>query len=385
MNDVRAQQQPPSQQQQPQPSHFDHREALRAHAPQSSPRIEHGPEQQRPQPARTKLSPSPKFNLAAPNQYAAQQTLPQLGPPPQHGERPTNGAAYTSAHPPLAQAGPNGPGPNGAAPAYGRPFTPPTEIRPIREERQISPGSTYPHPQYHHPPAVAPNGGIAGGAPAPAAALSAAEAAAREREERPASAMKRGREWEGEPGPSKKLANEDSRSRLEEAQPSRRASPGRIASPRDSRRRSSSEFRREEQQRRAQDSYQPSEAAHHPPTLPSIQHHMTQPQQGSTMAPMSEGPQQSGPLPGIQSSIASASPSQAKEERERERERERKDEPPARKMEVDEDYDDDGEDDKKTSPVQAKTASPKGTSSGPVAVNGGHSTTPTKSESTATA
>lgn len=366
--------------------------------------VEHGLEQQRPQPVRTKLSPSPKFSLAAPNQYAAQQTLPQLGPPPQHAERPTNGAAYSHPHPhphpsPLVQAGgsngpagPNGPPSNGAVPAYGRPFTPPTEIRPIREERPISPGSTYPHQSYHPPPpppaSAGPppnNGGIAGGAPPPASALTAAEAAARERDERPASAMKRGREWEGEQGPSKKIANEESRSRLEEAQPSRRPSPGRIPSPRDTLRRSSSELRRDEQQRRAHDNYQPSEAAHHPPTLPSIQLHMTQPQQGAKMAPMGEGSSHSGPLPGIQTSI-SASPSQGEDralDRERERERERKDEPPARKMEVDEDYDDDGEDDKKTSPTQAKTGSPRGTSaaSGTV-VNGGHST-PTKTEGAA--
>ena len=127
--------------------------------------------------------------------------------------------------------------------------------------------------------------GIAGGAPPPASAMTAADAAARDRvDERPPSAIKRGRDWDNVEGPNKKIANEETRLRQDEI--GRRATP-----PSELHRRSSSEARREEQ-RRANENYHPSEAAHHPPTLPSIQH-MQQPAGPSTMPPMSEGPQPS--------------------------------------------------------------------------------------------
>lgn len=88
------------------------------------------------------------------------------------------------------------------------------------------------------------------------------------RDDRPPSAMKRSREWEAD-APSKKLANEESRARLDD--PIRRNSPpGRLPTPKDHFRRSSSEIRRE-QERRANENYHPSEAAHHPYSRPPQQ------------------------------------------------------------------------------------------------------------------
>lgn len=225
-----------------------------------------------------------------------------------------------------------------------------------------------------------PSAGIAGGAPPPASALTAAEAAARERDDRPSSAMKRPREWEGEPGPSKKPANEENRSRTDE-QISHRTSPH-LTSPRGLHRRNSSDARREEQ-RRTNETYNPSEAAHHPPTLPSIQHMQqpSQPQPQGTSAipsmaaeaPAGPQPQQQGPAAGPLPGPPSVPSQQPKEERER-KEPVQFHEPAARKMDVDEDYDDDGDDDnnKKTG-AQAKRSSPNSatTGTGNGVVNGG--------------
>jgi glucose repression mediator protein len=82
-----------------------------------------------------------------------------------------------------------------------------------------------------------------------------------------------------------------------------------MVSPRDAIRRSSSEARRIEDQRRANENYHPSEAAHHPPTLPAInmQHQQHQ------LPPMNEAPKEEHP---------------------------RDTEVPARKLDIDEDYDD---------------------------------------------
>ncbi|PGG96953.1 hypothetical protein AJ79_09395 [Helicocarpus griseus UAMH5409] len=358
VNEVQNAQAPPQR-----PAPFDPRESVRG-PQQPSPRQDQAhpyPEQaQHPGPRKGGLSPSPKFGLAAPNSYPGAQTLPQLGPPPsqQHDRAAGNASYTTSGRPPMPQGpGPAPPAPNGApsgpqlAP-YVRPYTPPTEIRPIREERPASPASAYAH-QYHHPPGPPSAGpqGIASGAPPPPSAVSAAEAAAREREERPPSSMKRGRDWEPEQGPVKKLENDESRARLNEQAP-RRMSPSQpqLPSPRDLRRRESSEAQREEQ-RRAHDNYHPSEAAHHPPTLPSFQHMQgQQPQPGPAMAPMAEGSSahQTGPLPSLPSGLGGGPPSQPKDERDRkEAPPPLQHEPPARKMEVDEDYDDEGDEDKK--------------------------------------
>ena len=169
---------------------------------------------------------------------------------------------------------PSGPQPNNIPP-YGRPFSPPTEIRPLREDRPMTPGSGYPQQAYHvqHFP------NIASGAPPPAAAMVAAEAAARDRDERPPSAMKRSREWEAD-GRSKKVASEENRTRLDEF-PSRRTSPPERMASNDHYRRSSSE--RRENERRVNENYHPSEAAHHPYTalaqIPSMQNILEAPKE----------------------------------------------------------------------------------------------------------
>lgn len=367
---------------QSQPSHhsnapYEHRDGVRALPPvqQPSPRQEQAqsfPEQTRGQQVTTTRS--PKTNLSAPNApnaYPPSHSLPQLGPPqPQPHERaPSNAGGYASATrgpapPSAAPAGPPGPSnaqaPPTTLPPYGRPFTPPTEIRPIREERPSSPGSTYPHQQYHHGPSVSvPNGsagGIAAGAPAPASAMAAAEAAARERDERPASAMKRVRDWEGEPGPAKKIANEENRARLDEQMGHHVTPPNRMPSPGDLHRRSSSEARREEQ-RRVNENYHPSEAVHHPPTLPSIQH-IQQQASGASLPPIAEGSAQA--TNGPSSGPSSAQP-QVKEESSARKEQPPLHEPAARKMDVDENYDDD-EDEKRAG--TAPKGSPHGSSAG---------------------
>ncbi len=199
--------------------------------------------------------------------------------------------------------------PTNHLPPYGRPFSPPTELRPLRDDPTTSPGSSYPHQQYNQPQQFS---SIANGAPPPAAALAAAEAAARERDDRPPSAMKRQREWEADSGPSKKVANDESRARLDDHVSRRLSPPGRVSSatPRDFHRRSSSEIRRENE-RRANENYHPSEAAHHPHTLP---------QQIPSMHSMFETQKD---------------------------ERKEQTEAAARKVEVDEDYDNNSEDEKR--------------------------------------
>ncbi|RAH79376.1 putative transcriptional corepressor Cyc8 [Aspergillus japonicus CBS 114.51] len=338
---------------------FDHRDALRAPSSlqQPSPRQEPGrvfPDAVRPQPAVR----SPKTTLpGGPNVYGPGHTLPQLANPnvPASDRTPGASAAFSSATrgplppapaaPPAPGAANGAPTPGGTLPPYHRPFTPPTEIRPLRDERPSSPGSTYPHQQYHHGPTVPPSGtGIASGAPPPASAISAAEAAAREREDRPGSAMKRGREWDSEPGPAKKIASEESRARLDEQMTRRVTPPNRMPSPGEMQRRSSSEARREDQ-RRVNENYHPSEAAHHPQTLPSIQHMPPHPSGGPSLPPMSETPAavSNGPQPGPPSTTVPVKEEPARSEQAPAHE------PAARKMDVDENYDDDGDDEKRAS------------------------------------
>ncbi|THC89743.1 hypothetical protein EYZ11_010808 [Aspergillus tanneri] len=336
---------------------IDSRDAVRAPGSiqQPSPRQEQGrmfPEAIRGPPAAR----SPKTTVGGANVYTPAHALPQLAnppPAPSHDRAPSGAVPFSSsargplppAAPPAGPSAPNGaPASGGPLPAYPRPFTPPAEIRPIREERPSSPGSTYPHQQYHHGPTViqgASSTGIASGAPPPPSAITAAEAAARDREDRPTSAMKRGREWEAESGPTKKVASEESRARLDEQVTRRVTPPNRMPSPGEMQRRSSSEVRREDQHR-ISENYHPSEAAHHPPTLPSIQHMPQHPSGGPSLPPMAEssvsgsnGPQ-SGPAP---------AQTPVKEEATRS---EQVLEPAARKMDVDENYDDD-EDDKRVS------------------------------------
>ncbi|KAF2273368.1 TPR-like protein [Westerdykella ornata] len=311
-------------------------------------------------PLRRGLSPSPKTHSVAPSPYHAQPPHhPPPGPPPQSQlppphqqqqpppqqqplppppqppqppqapqprEQPPNRISnpnYGAPHaanvpppPPPPPTGLSGPASQGPLPppAYGRMSSPPPpEVRPIVENRAASPRSGYQGPYQHHPDSST-GGGIANGAPAPASALAAAEAAAREREDRPPTApSKRHREWEeNDHVASKPPANEEKRQKLEESH-SRRPSPPahRIASPQVARHSPPATH----DARRFNDGYHPSEAAHHPPSLPSM--NANQP-----------------PLPRL------AEP--AKQERAEHHE------PAARHMDVDENYDDEPEEAKPT-------------------------------------
>ena len=221
---------------------------------------------------------------------------------------------------------------------YGRGDSPPPEIRPIADPRQNSPGPSYPQQPYQHHPNTSQSVGIAAGAPPPAAALAAAEAAARAEREGPMTGFKRGHESDDEyKMPNKHPTNGESRSRLDDIRhrrpspPDRKPSPrprpgsprgraqspsGRHVSPPIRHSRSSSAARREEQ-RRADENYHPSEAAHHAPTLPSM--HQPPPNEPA-QTPVSETGQ---------------------DDRREAYER------AIRKIEVDEDYDEEGDEEKR--------------------------------------
>ena len=300
---------------------------MRAPSPRNDQLRPYGePSRHTPGPVR-KHSPSPKMQHSGPSGFPPPQTLPQLD---LGQDRPPAFNAGMRPSPTMNGAPPPPPG-NGTAntlPPYGRPFSPPSEIRPLRDDHANSPpAGNLPQTQY---PSSQPFPNIASGVSSAPQPLPQTAEAPRE-DIRPASAMKRSREWETDVGPSKKIANEETRARLEE--PPRHASPPhRNATPRDHFRRDSSEVRRENE-RRANENYHPSEAAHHPYSLA--------PQMPAIQAPAPPAPIQEAP----------------KEERKPDTV-----EPAARKMDVDEDYDNNSEDDKKggsgTAPGTATRNSP---------------------------
>lgn len=316
--------QPPMQQQSPYETH----ESLRGPPPrQPSPRPEpprpyRDPARQTPT-VRKMQSPSPKGQPVMTGMFPpSNQTLPQinsqdrpgLGPMP----RPSTSMNGTPSQPPTN--GTSSQPPSNNLPPYGRPFSPPTELRPIRDERPSSPASSYHHPPLPPAPSFT---SMPNGMSTPSTQSANPETTPRQTEERPPSAMKRSREWEAE-GPSKKLANEDTRARLEDQGSRRFSPPSRIQTPRDHYRRSSSEIRRENE-RRANENYHPSEAAHHPYILP--------PQMPSMSAILDNKEERKEPV-----------------------------EVAARKVDVDEDYDNNSEDDKRTQghPQPPSRASPSG-------------------------
>lgn len=224
-------------------------------------------------------------------------------------------------------------------PPYPR-SSPPPEVKPIVDELRLA-SPTAGHPYSHHQQQ---QGGIASGAPAPASAA-AAEAAAREREEKIVDTrVKRGREWEDEDSASvKKPASDDARARLEEIHHHRPSPPrpgARLVSPD---RRSSSERPRNDDYHQGP----PTQHQQHQ-TLPSINSNLPTNHQ---LAPISDSSRHEPP-------------------RRPDDDRERKEviEPAARKVEVDEDYDDDVDEDVKRSgqnghssaAIQEKKTSPGG-------------------------
>jgi len=296
-----------------------------------SPRQEHIRQYQEPHrhtPVRRPSPPPPNMNHMAPP-YPSQQGLPPPGPPstqqgaPTRITNPNYGAANAGIPPPPplpAQNGNHG-GP-GPMPPIGRGNSPPPEIRPIADDRMSSPTAGYPHQPYQHHANSSQPAGIAAGAPPPTAALQAAEnaaarqAAAREIDERPnfKRLMDSDEDYKSS---NKKPANGDSRGRLDDQFYRRNSPPERLASPRDRPRRSSSETRREEQHR-ANANYHPSDAAHHPQTLPAMQQHAEAEQ--AHLPPMAEAPRD---------------------------ERREPYEGAARKVDMDEDYNDEPEDEKR--------------------------------------
>lgn len=342
-----------------------------------------------------------------PPQPPSQQQPP---PPPQQGPLPAGPqrvpnpnyvgpAGPSSSVLPPAPNQLNGPGlgqgpppSQGPLPPFGRGNSPRTEVRPILDNnRMASPKSGYPHQQgyqQHHPDISTP-AGIESGVPPPASAMVAQQEAAAERNgDRPASVgPKRMREWEDEQPSMKKPASDEARARMDDMHHRRPSTP-----PREQPfRRNSEEFRRvdeqrrlmdeqhrradeqrriedqrRDEQRRANENYHPSEAAHHPPThaLPPVNNLPMQgpPGPAAPHTPVHELP----PAPAQQP----VPKEYAVDDRERERERMEHPAPPppppqvgeperaARKMEVDEDYDDDGEEDKKGGIVSTAGSGP---------------------------
>lgn len=160
---------------------------------------------------------------------------------------------------------------------------------------------------------------------------------------------KRMREWEDE-SVAKKQANEENRARLDDLRHRRPSTP-----PRDVYRRNSSEARRPDDQRRVEESrrpdeprhktesYHPSEAAHHPQNHSVAPSHLPPMQQGPNPLP---GPPHDKPQPAVtpkeeRPQTEPAPPARPTPAAPSEPER------AARKMDVDEDYDDSAEEEKK--------------------------------------
>ena len=296
---------PPPRQPSPRPEHVSRQDQMRQYQ-----------EQHRHTPVR-RPSPPPNSSHIPPGSYPTPQGLPQ--PAPLQAQQPAPTRITNPNYPaPIPAIAPTSNGPHsgqGPIAPDGRGNSPLPYIRPINDDRVSSPSAGYAHQQYQHHP-ISHSGGIAGGAPPPTAALAAAEAAAaRERDERQPVGIKRMIESDEEfKYSNKKPANGDNRSRLEDHHYHRSPPMERPPSPRDRHRRSSSEIRREDQ-RRANENYHPSEAAHHPPTLPSLH------------TPQDHHP----PMP------AEVSRDDRRETYE----------PAARKMDVDENYDDEVDDEKR--------------------------------------
>ena len=335
------------QPQPPQPSAalpYERREGPRGPPSQrpSSPRVEALRQYQ--DPAREtpirRSPPQAPMSHPIPNAFPTPQALPQPQP---SASQPSTSSRLTTATYGVSEPGVKFPttgaqGPAGPAAPFGRGHSPPPEIKPLADARPTSPGGLHSQPQYQQHPSNAPSAGIAAGAPPPAAALAATEAAvARDRNERPMTGIKRTLESDDEARtPHKFLANGESRSKLDDSRHRRPSPPDTKLSPRQQpisprsspprgrqvtpplhHSRGASVSRREEQ-RRVEENYHPSEAAHHPSTLPAMQVQANE-------------PSNSAPVP---------------EEDGREEKKEAF-EAAARKVDVDENYDDEGEDEKK--------------------------------------
>ncbi|KAI0025109.1 hypothetical protein F4780DRAFT_722274 [Xylariomycetidae sp. FL0641] len=370
--------QPPNPYEQP-------REPFRGAPPpllrQPSPRPEmrpYGGESSRPGPGPLRRGPSP--GPPPPGQY---------GPPPpgpaQQPQPPTQTPARihnpTYHPPPPSSMPPASAQPNGASQPHPLgPFRPGSraEQRPMHDNRMPSPKSAYPQhpPPYAHHPEPGMPGSMEQGGPMPPKGPMGPDLL---RDDRPPSvASKRRREWEDDPA-IKKPASDETRSHIQETIHRRPSTPPR--DPRDPYRRSPDahrfeeqrrmdeqrraddqrrveDMRRAEEQRHINDNYHPSEAAHHPPAHSMPPNHLP---------PMQSGPS---PMQGLIHDGPQPSPA-AKEYTQEERRLDHPSAPApqmneperaARKMEVDDDYDDSGEEEKKV-PINGTAPGP-GSASG---------------------
>ncbi|KAL2015911.1 hypothetical protein VTK56DRAFT_4549 [Thermocarpiscus australiensis] len=343
-------------------------------SPQQEQQMRAYPEANRmPEQHRRGPSPPPAAHYAAPPPPPpppqAQQPV-QMSQPPPRIRNPNYGG-----HTPAAVIQPgSAPGPSGGASNPLMPFrtnSPRSDGRPpMHDNRMPSPKSAYPQhqpPYPAHPDQAALNGAEPGVALPGQAGMPADAMLHREHDQRPPSVgPKRMREWEDE-REAKKLVTEDARARMEDMRHRRPSTPPRLEPYRrnssearrfderrmeDARRaeeqRRAEEMRRVDDQRHGNEGYHPSDAAHHPPTH-SVSTHLPPMQQGGP-SPMQnlmhEGP---APQPGPVPKEYQAGPEERRMEHPSAAHASMIGEPEraARKMEVDEDYDDSGEEDKK--------------------------------------
>ncbi|PNY20468.1 General transcriptional corepressor ssn6 [Tolypocladium capitatum] len=342
------------------PNPYEGRDQFRGPPPppqrQPSP-LQEPPMRQQPYPDAGRGPPSRRGPSPGPASHQYSHGPPPPPPPPSQGPPPADrrvanpnwvGPTPSATAPPSGNANGANPLPNGMAP-FRPNSSPRADGRGVHDNRMPSPKSAYPQhqappPAYAHhpeaPPQAAPESG-----PAPAATVP--EPPAQRMDDRPPSVgPKRMREWE-EDTAAKKQANDENRARLDDMRHRRPSTP-----PHDAYRRNSSEARRVDEQRRGEEprkaeeprpqneSYHPSEAAHRPQPvgpgqLPPMQQASSamqgvvqeKPPAGPTLKEERPSNEQAPPPP--------AAPVVAEPER------------AARKMDVDEDYDDSGEDDKK--------------------------------------
>lgn len=372
----------------------------------------------RPEPLRRGPSPPPP-HYGGPQM---QQPQPPQGPPasqPRERVPNPNYGGPTPAVPPPPPGVVNGP--NAPNSMLYRTASPRNDVR-MHESRMPSPKSAYPQHQPHYPPhhEHPGHGGPEAGMPHPPHPGMPPEMH-RDHDGRPPSAPpKRMRDWpDEEREPIKKQASEDTRARMDDHRHRRPSTPPRDPYRRSSsearrfeeqrrldeqrridEQRHVEEMRRAEEQRHVNDGYHPSEAAHrqqsHPMQghLPPMQQGPSPMQQNGPAPPMPQGPPMhqgpppmqpqgppqihQGPPPTPQGPAQmqnliheGPSPSGPAPKEYQPEDRSRMEHPPAphsqalneperaaRKMDVDEDYDDSGEEDKKGPVASASGSAP---------------------------
>ncbi|KAI6781838.1 General transcriptional corepressor-like protein [Emericellopsis cladophorae] len=285
--------------------------------------------------------PNPNWGGAAPS---------PAGPPPSH----LNGATHSNGGTPFRAN--NSPRPDGRPP-LGPPHGPPPH-----DNRMPSPTSAYPQhqpPMYpaHHHEGAHPGAPESNAAQAPSSVPGGEQRPADERPTSTGPGPKRMREWEEESA-VKKPASEENRARLEDVRHRRPSTPRRESFRRNSEARRAEDQKRNEDQRRAEEppqakeAYHPSEAAHHqghhasgaqghPGQAPSPVASAAHEKPRAEAAPKEE--------PAAAESTPVAQPTQAAQPA-------NEPERAARKMDVDEDYDDSGEDEKKAAHTNGTVA-----------------------------